>query len=436
MSADSSPVRTEDRLHSLDVIRGFALLGILLMNIVGFGLARAHDYPSNAGGASGLNLWFWILLHVLAEGKMRCLFSMVFGAGVILLTERAERGGTSGADLFLRRNLWLLGAGILHSYLLWHGEILYAYGLCALGLYAFRKMPPKGLLSIGAAMIMVIAGCNLYAGLDTQKIFEEGQAAAKAESIEGKLSPADIDAMQKWKDLVKQVKPGPEEIEKINQKWRGSILDVLQVRAEGVAHWHNISYYHYYNLDVFSMMFIGMGLFQLGVFSALRSRRFYLGLAALCYGIGLPLNCYTAYTRVSTNFDIVATNYSLVTYDIGRLSIALGHTAVLILLVKSGTLRWLTSSLGAVGQMALTNYLMHSVICSTIFCGYGFALFGRLERYQLYYVVFGIWVFQLISSPIWLRHFQFGPAEWAWRSLTYWKKQPLRRAPGAMLQIP
>jgi uncharacterized protein len=100
----------------------------------------------------------------------------------------------------------------------------------------------------------------------------------------------------------------------------------------------------------------------------------------------------------------------------------------MMLLFKSGRLLWLLQPLAAIGQTALSNYLLQSLICSTIFCGYGFAMFGRMQRHQLYYVVAGIWVFQMIVSPIWLRHFHFGPAEWVWRSLTYWKKQPMRKA--------
>jgi uncharacterized protein len=145
------------------------------------------------------------------------------------------------------------------------------------------------------------------------------------------------------------------------------------------------------------------------------------------YAIGISFNAYTAFVRVKSSFDLVVNAYSGITYDIGRLSIALAHVAAMMLLYKAGKLTWLLNRLAAVGQMALTNYLTHSVVCSTIFCGYGFAMYGRLERYQLYYVVAGIWIFQMIVSPIWLRHFHFGPAEWAWRSLTYWKKQPMRR---------
>lgn len=424
------PVQSDERISSLDVVRGFALLGILLMNIVGFGLYGAYDNPTISGGATGANLWVWIVMHVLAEGKMRCLFSMVFGAGIILLTARSEQrgAGASTADIYYRRNLWLAAFGIPHAFLLWQGEILYSYGMCALALYPFRHVAAKKLLWIGVAMLVLIAGFNIYMAGDTQKVIREGQAAIQVEKSGAKLTDSQKEAKESWEHMRKQNLPTPEEVEKKNQKWRGSLLDVLKVRAESVWRWHSTAYYHYYNLDVFSMMFIGMGLFKLGVFSAERSVKFYATMAGLGYLIGLSFNSYTANLRVSNNFDLVVSTYSYATYDIGRLSIALAHVGVLILLVKFGLMRWLTRSLAAVGQMALTNYLTHSIVCSTIFCGYGFAMYGRMERYQLYYVVAGLWIFQLIFSPIWLRHFQFGPAEWAWRSLTYWKKQPMRRS--------
>lgn len=147
------PVQSDERISSLDVVRGFALLGILLMNIVGFGLYGAYDNPTISGGATGANLWVWIVMHVLAEGKMRCLFSMVFGAGIILLTARSEQrgAGASTADIYYRRNLWLAAFGIPHAFLLWQGEILYSYGMCALALYPFRHVAAKKLLWIGVA---------------------------------------------------------------------------------------------------------------------------------------------------------------------------------------------------------------------------------------------------------------------------------------------
>jgi uncharacterized protein len=423
------PVQSKERISSLDMVRGFALLGILLMNIVGFGLYRAYDDPTNAGGAAGVNLWVWIVMHVLAEGKMRCLFSMVFGAGVILLTSRGEERGGQGAsaDVYYRRNLWLLLFGVLHAYLLWQGEILYPYALCALALYPFRLLQPRWLLGIGVAMMVVMAGMTIYKGRETGQIIETGKAAVAAEKGGARLTDEQKEAKEKWETLSKSAKPSAAEVEKANKRWRGSLWDVLKVRAEAVYHWHALPYFHYSNLDLFSMMFIGMGLFKLGVFSGKRSVGFYAAMALAGYAIGISFNAYTAFVRVKSSFDLVVNAYSGITYDIGRLSIALAHVAAMMLLYKAGKLTWLLNRLAAVGQMALTNYLTHSVVCSTIFCGYGFAMYGRLERYQLYYVVAGIWIFQMIVSPIWLRHFHFGPAEWAWRSLTYWKKQPMRR---------
>lgn len=417
----AGPVRADERISSLDVIRGFALLGILLMNIVGFGLAYAYDDPTNGGGATGVNLWTWVTMHILAEGKMRCLFSMVFGAGVVLLTSRPN----ASADIYYRRNLWLMAAGGLHAFLLWQGEVLYPYALCALALYPFRVMEAKWLAWIGVGMMVIIAGFNFGAALEMKKTIEDGKAAL---AVTGKLTEEQEEAKKKWEDVRKHAKPTPEEVEKTNKRWQGGVVDVLKVRAEGVWRWHSMAYYHYYNLDLFSMMFLGMALFKWGVFSGTCSTRFYGVMAGVGYLMGLSLNSFTAYTRVVSHFDIVVNLYTTLTYDVGRLSIALAHVAVLILFVKLGVMRWLTGSLGAIGQMALTNYLTHSVVCSTIFCGYGFGLFGKLQRYELYYVVAGLWLFQMIVSPIWLRHFHFGPAEWAWRSLTYWKQQPMRKA--------
>jgi uncharacterized protein len=174
------------------------------------------------------------------------------------------------------------------------------------------------------------------------------------------------------------------------------------------------------------MMFIGMGLFKLGALSGKRSFSFYAWLVAIGYGIGLPLNSYTAWVIVKSNFDPVTQTFANMAADIGRLTVALGHLGLVMLLVQAKLLQWLFSALTAAGQMAFSNYIFQSIVTAFVFTGYGFGLYDRLERYQLYYVVAGIWVVQLVVSPIWLAHYRFGPLEWCWRSLTYWKRQPMR----------
>jgi uncharacterized protein len=422
------PITPEERINSLDTLRGFALLGILPANVLVFGLYfAAGSDPTVAGGATGLNLASWALLRILIGGKMRCLFSMAFGASMILLTSRAEeRSGATAADIYYRRNLWLLLFGLAHAFLLFWGDILYPYALCALILFPFRKLPAKKLLIIGALFIAFQAG---WSAVDAFRLIERRNLAAAGDAAQKagkKPLEEQVEAQKELEAQRKQRKPSFEELEKDAKKWRGNPLEVIGARAKALAIWHGLPYYDPVNCDVWSMMFIGMGLFKLGVFSAARSYRFYAWIAIIGYLVGIPLNSYTAWLAVKDNFDRVTFAFTHVAYDIERLPVALADMALLMILCKAGALRWLTSRLAAIGQMALSNYILQSVVCTFVFTGYGFGLYGRLERYQLYYVVAGCWAMSLAASPIWLQHYRFGPLEWCWRSLTYWKRQPMR----------
>ena len=427
------PIAPEQRINSLDALRGFALLGILPANVLVFGmfLAAGND-PTVAGGAAGLNLASWALFRILIEGKMRCLFSMVFGASAILLTSRAEERSEAAADIYYRRNLWLLLFGLAHAFLLFWGDILYPYALCALILFPFRKLPAKKLIVIGCLFIAFEAGWSAVDAFHQLARRNLAVAAAAAEKAGKQPTEAQMEARKGLEAQRKQRKPSPEELEEDAKKWRGNPWEVIGARAKNLAAWHGLPYYDPANSDMWSMMFIGMGLFKLGVFSAARSYRFYAWIAVIGLLIGLPLNSYTAWLALKTNFDRVTFAFTHIAYDIERLPVALADMALLMILCKAGALRWLTSRLAAIGQMALSNYILHSVVCTSVFTGCGFGLYGRLERYQLYYVVAGCWAISLAVSPIWLRHFRFGPLEWCWRSLTYWKRQPMRvRRPSA-----
>jgi uncharacterized protein len=423
-----APVRAEERISSLDTLRGFALLGILLMNIVGFGLHNAYENPLVAGGAEGWNLAAWITMHILAEGKMRCLFSMVFGAGVVLLTGRAEdRGaGSQVADIFLRRNLWLMLFGAFHAYLLWQGEILYPYGLCALALYPFRKLQARTLIILGAVLVIGSAAGNLVTGYVAMDTLSKGAAAEQLAKSGVKLTPEQEEIRKKREEMLKEDRPSPEEVEKANKQGRGSLWEVLKIRGKIVWRWHNLAYYHILHLDLFSMMFLGMGFYKLGIFSAARSPKFYVLLALAGYALGVTVNSFTAWTIVKSNWDLPTRLFCFTVYDVGRLSIALAHLGVLMLLCQKGWFGFVLRPLTAIGQTALSNYVFHSVVCATLFTGVGFGLFGTLQRYELYFVVLTIWAVQMVISPIWLKHYRFGPLEWGWRSLTYWQKQPMK----------
>jgi uncharacterized protein len=422
------PVAQAERINSLDALRGFALLGILVMNVLVFGLyLPAGNNPTIAGGATGLNLACWALARILVVGKMRCLFSMVFGASAILLTSRAEERSESGAaDIYYRRNLWLLLFGLTHAFLLFWGDILYTYALCGLILYPFRKLPAKRLLIIGGLLIVfqtVWSAVGVFRLADMQSLAAAAEAAVKT----GKAPTEEQTEAKKELDVLrKRRNPSPQDLERDAKPWRGNPLEVIGARAKAVAPWHALPYYDQTNLDAWSMMFIGMGLFKLGVFSATRSYLLYAWIAVIGFLAGIGVNSYTVWLALRTNFDPVITRFTRVVFDIERLSVALAYMALLMILCKAGRLKWLTKRLAAVGQMALSNYIFQSVVCSFVFTGYGFGLYGRLERYQLYYVVAVCWVVSLIGSSVWLRHYRFGPLEWCWRSLTYWKRQPMR----------
>lgn len=422
------PINSRERITALDAVRGFALLGILLMNIVAFGLYyEAYDNPTSAGGATGANLWTWFVLHVLAEGKMRCLFSLVFGASVMLLTSRLDHR-LEGADLYYRRTLWLMAFGIVHSYLLWQGEILFPYALSGLVLYPFRKMPARGLVAVAAAMVIYGAGFYVVEGLLKRDRIEAGKVAEAKVKAGETLTADEKDALHEWESMVKERNPTPEALAADAAEWRGSILQVVRARSAVVWGWVSIPFYHPWNLDILSMMLLGMAFMKLGILTAQRSDGFYLRMALAGYLVGLPVNLWRGWTIIQSNFDPVVQSYAGGLYDVGRLSMACGHLGLVLWICRRSLFAPLVERLGAVGQMALTNYVMHSVVCAFLFTGYGFSLYGSLERYQLYYVVVAIWLVQLVVSPIWLKHFRFGPMEWCWRSLTYWRRQPMRLA--------
>ncbi len=171
-----------------------------------------------------------------------------------------------------------------------------------------------------------------------------------------------------------------------------------------------------------------MGLFKLGFFSAARSTQSYLRLLITGLAIGVPLVTYGLYRDIEADFAAEAVMLANSAFNyIGSVFVALALVSLVMIIVRTGVLTLLTGALAAVGQMALTNYLMQSIICTFVFDGQGFGLFGTLGFTEQMFVVLAVWLAALIWSPLWLRRYRFGPAEWLWRTLTYWRSQPMRR---------
>jgi uncharacterized protein len=421
------PIKTIERINSLDVIRGIALLGILLMNINGMGLPFSYSDPTIAGGADGLNLKVWIVNNMLFEGTMRGLFTLLFGAGVILLTSRLEKNGAgiTTADIYYRRILWLLLFGIINVYvLLWNGDILYPYALFGLMLFPFRNASVKKLFLFAGILISVGILWDISDYHNKLRIQKEGTEIQALKEQEKVLSKKQEETLGEWEKI--KIKHSPEEVAEEIEKMHQSYFKVMLAKVKENQFMQTWFPYRIWPWDILSFMLIGMAFFKLRIFHGERTPLFYLIMMITGYLVGLSINFMETRMVLASNFDAVTIYKADQTYQIGRLFTTMGHVGLFMLFIKSGILNILQKSLAAVGKMALSNYLTHSIVTSIIFYGDGFSMYGKLQRYELYYIVAGIWIFQLIVSPIWLKYFLYGPAEWIWRSLTYQKMQAFR----------
>jgi len=422
-----APVRAQERLGSVDVLRGFALLGILAMNIYAFAMPfPAYSNPFKGGGTSVLDLGTWWITHLFFEMKFMSLFSMLFGAGLALMAERAEARGVRFGGTYYRRLMWLLLIGAVHAYLLWFGDILFWYAICGAILYPLRRWRPRTLIAVGLILLCVTVPIGLGFGF---AVMPEMKAAAK-EAIEAReageeLSEKQLGAIEGWE----MFNPGPEAMQEEIDAYLGGYLGQVVYRAPIVVMFQTVFLLVFGFWRIGGLMLIGMGLIKLGVLSARRSTRFYAWGTVIGFAVGLPATWLGARGMLDREFDVFYLNQGgfLPNY-FGSLFLSFAYLSALMLLFKSGILTGLKRRLAAVGRMALTNYLSHTLICTTLFYGWGFGLFDHLGRFQQMFVVLGVWIFQLIVSPIWLEWFRFGPAEWLWRSLTYWRRQPMRLA--------
>lgn len=424
------PTTATQRIYAMDVIRGISLLGILLMNITGFGLYRAYEDPTNNGGATGWDLNVWWMNVLFFEGTMRGMFSMLFGAGILLFTSRKSENtaGDLVTDLFFRRLMWMVLFGIIHCYLLlWDGEILYGYGIVGMFAFSFRHLDPKKLI-IAAAVVFAIA--SLWAVKDYFQVKNdyESATAAHTKMMGGqKLSKEEDMAIGVWEAKKADMKMTPEQVKDEMKARSKGYLSIVKHKAPVNEYMQTTFFYHLGFFDTLAMMVLGMALLKLGILTAARTNRFYFLMLVLGYAIGITVNYFEGSTIVANNFSVLSFYKTAMSYHVGRLATTCGHIGLIMLIIKSGRLMFLQRAWAAVGQMAFSNYIMQTLICNFIFLGYGLSMYGKLHRHELYYIVVGVWIFQLIVSPIWLKYFRFGPLEWMWRSLTYWEKQPFKR---------
>ncbi len=406
LPSNTGPVTEQERIASIDVLRGFAILGILIMNIQSFSMIdAAYMNPTAYGDLNGANYVVWVVGHVVADQKFMTIFSMLFGAGIVLMTSRREASGQYTAGVHYRRMAILLGFGLLHAYLLWYGDILFAYAMSGFLIYLARHWRARSLITVGLLTVAVGAGIWTLLGLSIPYWPEK--------AIEG---------------FVDSWAPSAETIAVQLDTYRGGWLHQMPHRAlTSIAVQTFMLALHVF-WRAGGLMLIGMGLFKLGVFSARRSTAEYLVMIAVGLGAGIPIILLGVQSNFAAGWDMQYSLFRGSQYNYwGSLLVSLGWVGTVMLVCRTGAITAITKPLASVGRMALTNYLLQTIICTTLFYGHGFGLFGKVERTGQAGITIAIWVTLIVVSAVWLRYYRFGPFEWLWRTLTYGQAQPMRR---------
>jgi uncharacterized protein len=405
MSNQISPISLPERIEILDVLRGLAVCGILVGNMQwfsGYGMmppALAAQSPF-ADRLTHFLVWFFV------EGKFYSIFSFLFGFGFALQISRAEERGDLKASLFKRRLFWLLVIGLLHAYLLWAGDILSIYALMGFLLILFRKKTNGSLLK----WVFVLLAIPILTYMLLYILF----AAFAPPDIAAKVSAAQMDM---WNNAVKTV-PQSSYLQIITDynlhyivgRYAGLILEMRPPK-------------------ILAMFLLGLYAYRRGFFQNLSGHQALIR-RVLVYGLILGLVGNVAFAALAGAEAVIpptpAGIAGVISYAFGVPALALFFIALVATLWQKPAWRRLLAFLAPVGRMALTNYLLQTVICVLIFYGYGFGQYGRFDARAATLIALAIFLFQILISALWLKFFSYGPMEWIWRQLTYRQRLKLR----------
>ena len=406
---------TSDRIASLDIVRGFAVLGILAANVVGFartgpyyywGILYQHGFWEEAG---------WLIQYLFLDGKLRGLFAFLFGAGMAIFVDRAaaKRGMVGALLLQGRRLLWLALFGAAHYYLLFFGDILLDYAVVGLAAMLFLPLGIRALLFFGlfASFYMGIMGAI---------------ALFPADELTALSAPPASEIRQDYEAQVEAMRVQSHASDAVRQT--GSFADIMAWRHETRSIWDRIAFMSISGPAYLGLMLLGAALYRLGFFSGEWSRRAMIGwglggIAAtivLTLPLGLMAMHYDHYPAVSYWVQFGPTSLL-------RLPMIVGYAALLIAFTPALARSGFGQSLAAAGRIAFSNYILSSVMMGIVFLGWGLGLYGDWHRLSLWAWAAGGIALMLLWSRPWLDRFRFGPLEWLWRCLTYMRLFPIRR---------
>ena len=404
-----------DRIATIDTVRGFAVLGILVMNIMGMGHAgAAYLNPEYIGGLEDpLNVALWAVAAVAVDGKMRALFAMLFGASLLLMAEGNPPEKQSSRHVARMAVLFLIG--LLHGLLLWTGDILLPFALVGLAVWPLRNQPAGRLFLFGILALTLQAAIHFAFAL-------QGIAAQAAAS----LPNAAPQALEAWNNIRSATWTDPEDLARETAMYRGSLADILAIRAEANVFMRFFLLPFVFFGETFGLMLVGMALYRWSWWQGSRTSAHYANVASIALPVGAITGAVLTWRNITSDFSAITFYFTEVVRTFSAPLLALGYAAVIILIVKSGAFSGLTARLAACGRMALTNYLMASILASLLFTGAGLGLHSSLSRAQTLGVVLVIWALQLAWSKPWLERFRYGPFEWLWRSLARGARQPMQ----------
>ena len=396
---------TSDRISQLDILRGVALLGILTMNMISFGLPGVfYVNPAALGPLHGLDHAAFLFSEVFANEKFMGMFSVLFGAGVVLFTDRIRSKGKSEAAWHYRRNFWLLLFGLAHAYLLWNGDILVTYAVCSTWLFLFRNWSVRGLLIAAGIFLGLLMLANLF--------YNWSMPDWTSEEIEG---------LRAWWN------PDAATIAEEVNAYRGSWLDQMTQRVPGALA-IQVGYMPFLAPRATAMMLLGMALYKAGILTGQRNRRWNGRLALIGLGLGTLISVIGVWQNEAAGWSMEFSFFSgTVLRTLGMVPLVLGYIGGILWLCEGRVGPWMERRLAPVGRMALTNYLTQTILATTVMYGHGLGWYHTMGRAELWLVILPIWGLQLLWSKWWMDRFRFGPFEWLWRTATYWKAQPMRR---------
>ncbi len=406
-----SPVQPSDRIVMLDFLRGFALLGILMVNMplmnapmtTEVGEFQIWTDPVNTLASQWIKFFF--------TSKFYVLFSLLFGVGFYLFTKKGENTGVSMIPLFRRRLFWLLLIGIAHITLLWYGDILVVYALVGFLLLLFKRLKVKSMLIWAAIAIMVPI---LLTGLMVVIIRWAMTIPEAATEIQYGFDTA----YTRMEALT---------AEALNVYKNGTFAEIFRIRM--IEYSQMATALFYFIPNVLAMFLVGTAMARSNRFAHNdKNRRFYIRL--LLWSVPIAIIGNVMLVHFAAKSSMVQVNMDTLLYLIGStfggVSLAMVYLSSIYLLFHTRWMQQIGKWVAATGRMALTNYLMQSIICTTLFYSYGFGLYGSINTWQGILLTFAIFVIQLLWSRYWLNRYRYGPLEWLWRSLTYGKRQPMK----------